>query len=323
MIRLILVTSGDPDGIGPEVTIKALLKLGPQKNTNFVVFCSSSDQSNPWQRLGREFEVEILHNWSQVPAARKASQLFLIRSRLSPAHWVEAAAQICMNNSNCSLATAPLSKESIIKSGMRDIGHTEILKRVSEASSLFMGFWGSKLSVVLATGHLPLSEISKALTPGLVEASLRAAQQMQEICNSGKARIRPLILLGLNPHAGNSGIIGTEDSQVLRPAADAFRKSGATLLGPLPADSAFTPDFLKTKPIYISMYHDQGLIPFKMAHGFDEGVHLTLGLPFLRTSVDHGTAKSLFGKNKANPASMVEALKAHLRGGFSMEGVSL
>ncbi|MEI7972786.1 MAG: 4-hydroxythreonine-4-phosphate dehydrogenase PdxA, partial [Bdellovibrio sp.] len=211
--------------------------------------------------------------------------------------------------------TAPLSDELIQRSGMRDRGHTEIFKRICRKQDLHMGFWGPSFSVVLATDHIPLEQVSRALKKGALKTALTACGEMMRIL--GARHRSPFFVLGLNPHAGNKGIIGTDESSWIQKEITSFLGSESntwTEVAPIvPADSAFVRKQLKNKPLFLALYHDQGLIPFKMAHGFGAAVHLTLGLDFLRTSVDHGTAFDIFGKNKARPESMIAALEFHFR----------
>jgi 4-hydroxythreonine-4-phosphate dehydrogenase len=204
------------------------------------------------------------------------------------------------------MVTAPLSKTSIIDAGMKDIGHTEILARVTGQRDLFMGFIGKKFSVVLATGHQPLTDALRGLTPEKFLAALQAAAQLRELLPAAKKKL-PMAIVGVNPHAGEGGLFGNEEDWLRRFADQKL------VMGPLVPDAAFLPQNWNRYSVYLCPYHDQGLIPFKMVHGFTGGVHLTLGLPFVRTSVDHGTAKEIFGRNKAQAGSMKDALNAAMQ----------
>jgi 4-hydroxythreonine-4-phosphate dehydrogenase len=203
-----------------------------------------------------------------------------------------------------------MSKTSIRKAGFKEIGHTELLQTYAGVSKLQMGFLGSAFHVVLATGHVPLKEVSAALTPAKLRSAFGYAHEIQKAVKSARGRKGVSIyVLGLNPHAGEEGLLGSEESRVVRPAIQTAKRHGIVISGPLVPDAAFVPGNLPHGSIVVALYHDQGLIPFKMAHGYDEGVHLTLGLPFVRTSVDHGTAKDIFGQNKARHGSMLSALR--------------
>lgn len=301
----ILITTGDPDGIGWEVTAKALNALGPKPGVQFV-FYRHIQAAKKGPAIGRRFRVQTVASLDHVRALPfEPRTLVEVRSPKPAALWVEEAARACMNNDFQALVTAPLSKTSIIESGLTDIGHTEILARISGQRDLFMGFIGSKFCVVLASGHEPLALAIKNLSLEKLSKAIQAAKLLRAVLPERKRKL-PMALVGLNPHAGENGLLGSEEGWF----------GGLTskdLHGPLVPDGAFLPKNWKMFSVYICPYHDQGLIPFKLVHGFSGGVHLTLGLPFVRTSVDHGTAKELFGKNKADAGSMKDALTTAIR----------
>jgi 4-hydroxythreonine-4-phosphate dehydrogenase len=306
----VIITTGDATGIGLEVTTKALLKVGPQKGVTFYLYKQSGNQASLIRKLSAKFKVQTVGSWHealQIPVS-SARQLIEISNLHSPAHWVESAALACVTKAADAMVTAPLSKSAIKESGLKDVGHTDILKRLCGKSDAFMGFVGSKFNVVLATGHIPISAISEALSAEVIELALSAAILLKPLLPT-KKRNKPIAILGLNPHAGDKGIIGSEEDFWLTQAVKNLSEKHK-LVGPLPPDSAFLKENWDKYSCYLALYHDQGLIPFKMAHGHDNGVHMTLGLPIVRTSVDHGTAKDIFGKNKANPNSMIDAIKA-------------
>ena len=171
-----------------------------------------------------------------------------------------------------------------------------------------MGFVGNKFNVVLATGHIPLSAVAQDLTVDKIIGACRAAFDLRAQLPVRRRKL-PIGLLGLNPHAGDGGIISTEEGSIFSVALERLAAMQIPVVGPLVPDAAFLKEAWSKYSSYVACYHDQGLIPFKAIHGFDSGTHLTLGLPLKRTSVDHGTAKDIFGKNKANPGSMVSALR--------------
>lgn len=302
-----IVTTGDPDGIGWEVTVKALNKLGPQKNVQFIVMRSANALRVP-PKWNKKFRVQPAPSLEAALQDRFDSKwLIEVRSDRSAAHWVEDAAKMCLQKKCAGLITAPLSKTAIIESGLKDIGHTEILSRISGETDLFMGFWGAKFNVMLATGHAPLNQAIQGLSMAKLTKALRAAYQFKKLLPSAIGR-RPMALVGVNPHAGEHGLLGSEEGW-FKGLIESLRPELGRIDGPLVPDAAYLPERWKNYSIYIAPYHDQGLIPFKMIHGFKTGVHLTLGLPFVRTSVDHGTAKEIFGRNKAEAGSMVAAIK--------------
>lgn len=306
----IAITCGDTDGIGAEVVSKALSKLKPKRGIQLVLWRSNKFPVKYLKLIDSCFHRETVNTW---PAALELTNfsyksLIDIKSNFLPPQWVEEAARAAQYGHIDAIATAPLSKSLIKDSGINLIGHTEILKKIAKSKNLYMGFLGEEFNVVLVTGHIPISEVSKALTRERLETAIRLANDFKKHLPK-KIATRPIGLLGLNPHAGENGIIGKEEQQKLKTVIENVRQSKILISDPLVPDAAFLPQNWKKYSIYVCPYHDQGLIPFKMIHGQNSGVHVTLGLPFVRTSVDHGTAKDIFGRNKANPNSMLEALQ--------------
>lgn len=304
----IVITTGDRDGIGWEVTVKALNSLGPVKGVQFCYFRGTDKGLKLSSRFKRTM-VGSLRDAELCPA--NPSSTLEIQSEEPPARWVEQSARACMEGSFQALVTAPLSKTSIVEAGLKDIGHTEILQRVSGIQTLFMGFLGGKFNVLLATGHAPLAQALSQLNLTHFSKVLGAAKAMRETLPPARRKL-PFAIVGVNPHAGEGGLIGREEGWMSGFIEDQ-RRRGVSLVGPLVPDAAFLPKNWPLFSMYICPYHDQGLIPFKMVHGFKSGVHVTFGLPFVRTSVDHGTAKEIFGRNKADPGSMKDAIKTAIR----------
>jgi len=300
----VIITTGDTNGIGWEVTAKALAAIGPVRNTQFIYWKSPHAKTPNPPRNFLHTKVSSLEEALVEPV--RANTLIEISSPASPANWVEESAKACLKNRAQALVTGPLSKTGIRASGLRDIGHTEILARVGKTSPLFMGFIGSEFSVVLTTGHVPLAQVHSTLNRSLLTKALHEAQRLKTLLPARQRRL-PLAVVGLNPHAGEHGLLGKEEKWIER-VIQPFRA-----LGPLVPDAAFLPEMQKKVSVYVCLYHDQGLIPFKMVHGHDSGVHLTLGLPFVRTSVDHGTAKDLYGRNRARFGSMRDAIETAIR----------
>lgn len=330
-LKIIAITTGDSNGIGLEVTLKALDYIGSQKNVQFIIWYANNLKLSPNQkqfnRVRKKFhsfqantwdEVKQLSNQDNVHNIIKQYQLIEIESSLPPAIWVELMAKAALKKEISALVTGPLSKKSIIDCGLTDIGHTEIFRRITKritntkANDLFMTFLGSKFNVLIITGHCSVSKIKNQLSIERILNALHSAHKVQKILHS-KICKKPIALLGLNPHAGEYGIIGSEEKDLLEPALKQARQEGLCIDGPLVPDAAFLKQNWSRYSLFVTAYHDQGLIPFKMIHGQDNGVHITMGLPFIRTSVDHGTAVDLFGKNKANPNSMIEAIQLALK----------
>lgn len=308
-IRL-AITTGDPDGIGTEITSKALAKLGPKSNVVFYLFRSPQCPPTHLRRIDTRFKRVTVNNWPDALKVRAANSRVIvdINSPAPPAIWVETAAKACLHGHLDGLVTAPMSKTGVRETGMKAIGHTEILANVSQRPDLFMSFAGKHFNVVLATGHIPLQSVSKALTSELLVDAAKAALELRDCLGEKKAKL-PIALVGLNPHAGEAGMIGKEEIESFAPALKELKKMGIPVEGPLVPDAAFFPENWKKYSVFVAPYHDLGLVPFKVVHGQESGLHITMGLPFVRTSVDHGTAKNIFGLNKANPGSMLEALK--------------
>lgn len=207
------------------------------------------------------------------------------------------------------IATAPINKEAFAAAGIPWRGHTELLAHLTGASRFAMMFYAEELRVVLATVHIALAEVPRALTAELLDTTI--ALTADELPRFGHPRAR-LAVAGLNPHAGEHGVIGREEDELMRPAIEACRARGIDVDGPFPADTIFLRAMKGEFDAVIACYHDQGLIPVKMA-AFGRAVNVTIGLPIVRTSVDHGTAFDIAGRGVADPGSLIEAIKLAAR----------
>lgn len=319
-ILKIAITTGDPDGIGVEVTKKALQKVSlAGKVQLFIFICGEQELKNYPKSLRHKIEQQkftllgllnekftVFHVGDLATAMNLSNSylkscVFVIESNLNPAIWVEQSARFALNKKLSGLVTAPLSKTLIQRDGLRDMGHTDILKRVCKSKNAFMSFWGKHFNVVLITGHLPLQKVNKALNVHLINDCVKESTKIVR-----KLKIKnKLAIVGLNPHAGEAGLIGSEEIALRR----SLRGNNHLHSEFLVPDVAFQQSNWRRFSAYLCPYHDQGLIPFKMIHGQQSGAHLTLGIPIVRTSVDHGTAKDIFAKNIATPNSMIDALK--------------
>jgi len=216
---------------------------------------------------------------------------------------LERAVAGCLRGEYAAMVTAPVQKSVINDAGIPFTGHTEFLAERAGAPHVVMMLVGGGLRVALATTHLPLSDVPKAITR---ESIVRTLRVLDHDLRRRFRIARPRILVaGLNPHSGECGHLGTEDLQIIAPA---IKESGVDASGPIPADTLFVPERLKHADAVLAMYHDQGLPVLKYA-SFGRGVNVTLGLPFVRTSVDHGTALDLAGTGKADPGSLIEAVR--------------
>jgi 4-hydroxythreonine-4-phosphate dehydrogenase len=218
---------------------------------------------------------------------------------------LDRACDGCTNGEFAAMVTAPVQKSTLMDAGYAFTGHTEYLAARTRAALPVMLLLNDQLRVALVTTHLALADVPRAITRDRLRATLRiVSMDMERHFSFDKPRIA---VLGLNPHAGEAGHLGREEIEVIGPVIHELRAEGLNLLGPVPADTAFTPQFLKTADVIVAMYHDQGLPVIKHV-GFGSAVNMTLGLPILRTSVDHGTALSLARTGKADIGSLRAAL---------------
>ena len=275
----VALTVGDPAGIGPEIAAKAAADPLVRAHCDPVVFSPPPDQQFT---LG---EVSA--------AAGQAAHDVIVRA-VAAARAGEVDA----------IATAPISKLAFARAGLKWKGHTDLLAHLCSAPKVAMLFHAPELVVVLATVHVPLAEVPTKLTrAGLLDTITLTAEWLPRF---GIARPR-IAVAGLNPHAGEEGILGAEDEAIIRPAVQAAAENGITVSGPWPADTIFLRASRGEFDAVIACYHDQGLIPIKLL-AFGQAVNVTIGLPIIRTSVDHGTAFDIAGKGIANAGSMVEAV---------------
>jgi 4-hydroxythreonine-4-phosphate dehydrogenase len=266
---------------------------------------------------GQAFDarVVVIGDRSLFKAA-KAEHVALRRPRvpgkLDPANApyvlevLDRAVRGCLDGEFDAMVTAPVQKSVINDAGIAFTGHTEYLAERASAPHVVMMLVGGGLRVALATTHLALSEVPRAIT----RKNLVRTLQVMHADLSKRFRIaKPRILVsGLNPHSGEGGHFGSEDAEIITPAIEEARRAGIEARGPLPADTLFVPERLKGADAVLAMYHDQGLPVLKYA-SFGQGVNVTLGLPFVRTSVDHGTALDIAGTGRADPGSLIEAVK--------------
>ena len=312
-VLTLAVTSGEPAGVGPELCAALLDREWPvrlvivgdrgllEERLHGVGAMRSLAEYLPSAAAARAGSVEVLH----VPLRAPASA-----GRLDPVNGpyvldtLDRAIAGCRSGEFAGMVTAPVHKGIICESGIPFSGHTEYLAEHTATPRVVMMLAGAGLRVALATTHLPLREVADAITPSLLEETIR-------ILNADLALrfgiVAPRILVaGLNPHAGEGGHMGREEIEVIEPVLERLRLEGLRLIGPLPADTLFVPHSLEQGDAVLAMYHDQGLPVLKHA-SFGGGVNVTLGLPIIRTSVDHGTALDLAGSGRADPGSLITA----------------
>ena len=316
MLPRLILTSGEPAGIGPELCLAIAERQWPCElvvagDLNILAARARALGLNvrldPWQpaaapRQHDAGSLRVLH----VAAAARARPGVLDRANAPYVlAMLDAAADGCLSGQFDALVTAPVQKSVINEAGIAFSGHTEYLAERTGGARPVMLLAAEQLRVALVTTHLPLSAVAAAITPTRLEQVVRILERdLRE--KFGIAR--PSILVcGLNPHAGESGHLGREEIDVIAPTLETLRREGLRLIGPVPADTAFTPHRLAGIDAVLAMYHDQGLPVIKYA-GFGRVVNVTLGLPIIRTSVDHGTALDLAGSGRADAGSLCAAI---------------
>lgn len=293
---MLAITMGDPNGIGPEIVARYLketpaediLVVGNEKALRSFYPQLNSPVVDP---VG-----ELLEHSKGRPLAANGRASFL---------YVQKAIEMALAGQVKGLVTAPINKEALHLAGYQFDGHTEILANAAGVKKFGMMFWSPAFNVILTTIHKPLRMVPDLITKEQFKNTLELALLGMNQLGVGQPALG---VCGLNPHAGEGGIFGREEQDILLPVIKEFRSAGHNISDPLPADTAFTPDKIKKYDIIIAHYHDQGLIPLKMI-AFDQAVNITVGLPFVRTSVDHGTAYDLAGRGVAHLGSLANAVE--------------
>ena len=276
------VTMGDPSGIGPEIALKAV--------------------SNP--QVTEVCEPVLYGPQTASERARFSPGMLSPEAGLAALQAIEQVVVDAMAGQLEAITTGPISKEALDLAGVSWRGHTELLAHLTDTKDVAMMFHSPRLRVVLATVHIPLSAVPGLLTRERIETVLKLAAA--ELPRFGVAEPR-LAVAGLNPHAGEGGLLGFEDSEIIAPAVKSARQSGIDVTGPVPSDTVFRQAMDGQFDAVIACYHDQGLIPVKLL-AFGDSVNVTLGLPIVRTSVDHGTAFDIAGLGVADATSLVNAI---------------
>ncbi len=322
---MIGITVGDITGVGPEVTLKAVASLVPQTRMCFALIGPLSFLQSLDQKLGTKLDLVAAATCSPIdrvvvvdpigsampehlppgiPAVADAAMAFL-----------HEGARRCLDGTLAALVTGPVNKEAILRAGHSGFtGQTELLSGLCGQTDTAMMLLGCDdrnrwLRVALVTTHVPLRAVPDALTKGNILKTIRRASEACRLLKLPRARIG---VCGLNPHAGEGGHIGDEEVRIIRPAVELALSEGLEVVGPMSADTLFHEAFVGGYDAVVAMYHDQGLGPLKLI-GFETGVNWTLGLKFIRTSPDHGTAYDIAGKGVANPSSMVHAIRLALK----------
>ena len=311
---VIAVTSGEPAGIGPDICLALARKRFPAR---IVVLGDRNLLEARARKLGLRTRFR---DFGEVAPARGALELVHVplavpcrAGRLDPRNsgyviaLLERALAGCRSGEFAAMVTAPLHKGAINDAGIAFTGHTEFLAERTGAARVVMMLAGGGLRVALATTHLALKDVPRALTRDGLEQIVRVL--CADLARRFGIRSPRVLVAGLNPHAGEAGYFGREEVEIIAPVIARLRAGGFRLEGPLPADTLFTPARLAKADCVLAMYHDQGLPVLKYA-SFGRGINVTLGLPVIRTSVDHGTALELAGSGKADPGSLFAAVEA-------------
>ncbi len=318
---IIGITMGDAAGIGPEIVAKAFLSsevwricrpivIGDQKimkqalrsikaGNMSINAVKSMDKARFLRGMMDVFDLANLE-----PSKVKLGQICAPCGRAA-VEYIKTAIDLAMKGKIDGITTAPINKEAIHKAGFKYQGHTEILAQRTKTKNYAMMFVSDSLWIMLVTTHLPLHEVNKHINKKKVLSTIKFANEVTRKLRGKKPRIG---VAGLNPHAGESGIFGKEEIKIIKPAITEARKAGIDVKGPFSPDAIFYLASVGMFDIVVAMYHDQGLIPLKLL-SFNRSVNVTVGLPIIRTSVDHGTGFDIAGRGWANPQSLIEAIK--------------
>ncbi|WP_026619201.1 4-hydroxythreonine-4-phosphate dehydrogenase [Ensifer sp. WSM1721] len=322
--RPVALTMGDPAGIGPDISLAVWAKRTERATPSFLFIGDPAVLSARAKALGQTVPIRETDSFGASSVFEQAIPVWpipcpapVVAGQPDAANTsavtgaIDTAVRLAMSGEASAVATNPIAKAVLYEAGFRFPGHTEYLAELAAqatgvAALPVMMLAGPKLRAVPVTIHIPLKDVPKALTPDLIYRTCTiTAADLKSRFGLPKPR---LAVAGLNPHAGEGGALGREDDAVIRPVIDRLRAEGLDVTGPLPADTMFHDRARETYDVAICMYHDQALIPAK-ALGFDDSVNVTLGLPFIRTSPDHGTAFSLAGKGIAREDSLLAALR--------------
>lgn len=319
-LKRLAITSGEPAGIGPDLCVQ----LSRQSfDAELIIIADPAIIQQRAQQLGVTVALNS-YDAASSPRQHTAGTLTILPANVHRPvvcgqldkhnadyvlNTLRLAIDGCLAKKFDAMITAPVHKGIINEAGYPFTGHTEFLAERSNTEHVVMMLATKGLRVALVTTHLPLRAVCDAITATNVERTLRIThQRLQQQFSCPSPRI---VVCGLNPHAGEDGHLGREEIDIIIPVINKLKKEGLQLIGPLPADTAFIPKYMKDADVFVAMYHDQGL-PVLKHMGFGNAINVTLGLPFIRTSVDHGTALELAGTNKANSNSMVYAINTAL-----------
>jgi 4-hydroxythreonine-4-phosphate dehydrogenase len=314
-MKRIALSPGDPAGIGPEICLRSL-----SENIDCLSNFELIGDINFYKKLSRDLNLDLSFqetikkkNAILVKNIPLSSEVILGSPNIKNSKYtldvLLAGSLGTLNKDYSALVTGPINKKIINDYGFEFSGHTEFLADISNTKNVVMLLANSKLRVALLTTHIPLSKVSETITTEkIIETTMILNDSLK---NLWKIKNPKICILGLKPHAGEGGFMGKEEMEVIEPAVNALLRKNINVYGPLSADTAFLDERLKKYDAYLAMFHDQGL-PVLKSMGFGDSVNITLGLPFTRISVDHGTAYELAGKNKADPSSFKKSMELAL-----------
>lgn len=311
---------GDPGGVGPEIIAKAFGTPGIRKSCMPIVIGDTLIMAKALRLLRNPRKLREITSPDEAENSGRLMHLINVNtiipqslSQKKPTaeggeacvRYIRKAVELAMHKQVDGIVTAPISKEALKMAGFAWPGHTEMLAEISRTKQYAMMLVGGPLRVILVTIHTALKNVPELITRQRI---LRVIRLAKKACDMLKIRTPKIAVAGLNPHAGEAGIFGEEEITQIVPAIRQANREGIPVSGPYPPDTIFHKAYQGEIDIVVCMYHDQGLIPLKMI-AFDKGVNVTIGLPFIRTSPDHGTAYDIAWKGTANPSSMIEAIK--------------
>lgn len=317
-MKKLAITMGDPGGVGAEIIVKALRSpkirqvsipiiigdsvvmketLRVLKVPSTLRIIRSPDEAKPLKNSIDCIDIGIMNKFKKNKPTEKGGRACV--------SYIKKAVEFALHKSVDGIVTAPISKEALKMAGVSWPGHTEMLADFTKTKDYAMMFIGEPLRIILVTIHTALKDLPRSITQEKIVKTIRFAKKA---CDMLKIKNPRIAVAGLNPHAGEAGRFGDEEIKKIIPAIQKARKENIPVSGPYPPDTVFYKAYKGEIDIVVCMYHDQGLIPLKMI-AFDKGINLTLGLPFIRTSPDHGTAYDIAWKGIANPSSMIEAIK--------------
>jgi 4-hydroxythreonine-4-phosphate dehydrogenase len=319
-MKKLAITMGDPGGVGPEIIVKALYSAGIQDYCSSIIIGDRGTLEDAIALLKLPVKLRIIQSPENSRPVHQGRIIDLIDLGVAKkfrkgkptagggeasVHYIRKAVDLALDKHVDGIVTAPISKQAVHMAGFKWPGHTEMLAEMTRTKDYAMMFVGGPLKIILVTIHVALKQVPLLISKERIVITLRLAKKA---CDMLGIKAPKIAVAGLNPHAGEAGLLGDEEINKITPAIQEAFKKGLPVSGPFPPDVIFHKAYKGEVDLIVCMYHDQGLIPLKMI-AFDKGVNMTVGLPFIRTSPDHGTAYDIAWNGIADPSSMIEAIK--------------